>query len=224
VNELDPLEPAAPAAPEAGRAFPWPPGEDESILTAFTDTWRGATLSPTQFFRSLPRDGRIGPALLYYLPLGIAVAGAGLFWGLVLPSAEEMAALGGFGQLGGESGMDPVIEFLMSPLLLLFSLFVSAGVTHMMLALFGGAKHGLSTTVRVFAFAYSPNILGVVPYAGELVGWVWMIVIAIIGLREAHGTGTGRAAAAVLVPLTVALFLFAVAMFIAATTSILLPQ
>jgi hypothetical protein len=55
-----------------------------------------------------------------------------------------------------------------------------------MLLILRGATHGIGTTVRVFCYAYSPMIFGVVPVLGGLVGGIWMLVIAIIGLGAAH--------------------------------------
>ena len=78
-------------------------------------------------------------------------------------------------------------------------------------------QRGIATTVRVFAYAYSPALLAMVPRLGAFAGFVWMVVLAVIGLREAHRTSTGRALTAVLVPIVVALgFLVLAALLMAA--------
>lgn len=218
MNHEQPLDTATKPYP-LGR-FPWPPAEHDSILGAFADTWRGSALEPRRFFAALPPHRSIGPALLYYLPLGIAVAGAGLFWRLIGGGLGDMGPLSDLGIEG--SSMSPLIEFLTSPLVLLLSLFVSAGVTHLMLKMIGAPRRDVGTTVRVFAYAYSPQILGVIPWLGQVVGGVWMVVLAIIGLREAHRTTTMKAALAVLIPLAIALFFIFAAMLILATTSVLM--
>jgi hypothetical protein len=175
--------------------FPWPPADGASVVGAFVQTWQGATFQPTSFFRALPERASVGAAVLYYLPLGIIIAGAELFWSLVLaPAAPRDNML-----------PSPLVQFLLSPLLLLVSLFLSSLVTHALLAMFGAASRDYSTTTRVFAFAYSPMIFTVVPVLGTIVGFVWMVVCAIIGVREAHRTSTGRAAAAILIPVAFAL-------------------
>jgi hypothetical protein len=201
--------------------FPWPPAEGESIPAAYARTWRGAALEPRGFFQALPAHGSIGAALLYYLPLGILVSGAGLLWSLLRGSVdpEREVSLGGM-ELGA---MDPLLGFLLSPLLLLISLFVSAGVVHLLLRLFGGASRDYPFTTRVFAYAYSPQLLGVVPIVGTAVGFIWMVIVAIIGLREGHHTSTGRVLAAVLIPVLIGLFFVAVATFIARTGELLTP-
>lgn len=202
------------AAEPAG--FPWPPREDGSILSAFGETWKSATFDPGSFFRRLPTAHGTGPALLYYLVLGILLAGVALFWDMTgaftRPAGDEaLAAELGFGTI------DPIISFLLSPLLLLFALFVSAGVVHLLLLVFGGAGGGFGTTLRVFCYAYSPMILGVVPFLGTVVGGIWMLVLAIIGLREAHRTDGWKAAVSVLLPfvLLIGFVVFAVIMVMA---------
>lgn len=202
--------------------FPWPPGPGAPVVVALGETWKSSTFDPASFFRRMPREQGVGPALLYYLVVGILVAGASLFWDMTgvftRPAGDEaVAAEMGIGTL------DPVIGFLLSPLLLLFGLVLSAGVSHVLLLMFGGARNGFGVTLRVFCYAYSPMIFGVVPLLGALIGVVWMIVISIIGLREAHGTDGWKAALAVLLPfvLLVGLVVLA-ALFFAATVAAIL--
>jgi hypothetical protein len=201
--------------------FPWPPAEGESIPAAYGRTWYGASLQPQRFFAAMPAAGSVGHALLYYLPIGIVVAGTNLFWtmarGGVAP--EEEAVLGEM-PIGG--AMSPLLEFLFSPLILLISIFMAAGVTHLLLRLVGGANRDFGFTTRVFAFAYSPQLLGIVPVVGAVVGFIWMVVVAVMGLREGHRTTLFRAAVAVLIPVAIGLALVAVAAFVASTGNILL--
>jgi hypothetical protein len=204
VPENDIFETDTPTPPDSAHAgnaaFPWPPRPDDSVFEAWGRTWSGASLAPRPFFAALPRSGSLGAAVLYYLSIGIPVAGVQLFWSMlgggngddVVQAGNALAAWG------------PLVEFLISPIYLLVSLFLSAGVVHLMLKLFG-ATGGFGVTTRTFAFAYSPQILGIVPVAGAIAGFIWMVVVAIVGVREAHGTTTGRAAAAILIPLSIAL-------------------
>jgi hypothetical protein len=201
--------------------FPWPPTGDESIPSAFVRTWRGASLSPRQFFRALPATGSVGSALLYYLPLGIVVAAAQFAWVTVRAAvAPEREAVLGQVELGGS--LSPLLEFLFAPLLLLVSLFLAAGVVHLLLRLLGGAHRDYRFTTRVFAFAYSPQLVAIIPVIGAVIGFVWMVVVAIVGLQEGHGTTRGRAAAAVLIPVTIAMAFLAIFAFVARTGSLIL--
>lgn len=202
--ENDIFETDAPTPPDdtdsGAGAFPWPPRPDEPVFEAWGRTWSGASLAPRRFFAALPRTGSLGAAVLYYLSIGIPVAGVQLFWSMLGDGNGDEAV-----QVGNVlAAWGPLVDFLISPIYLLLSLFLSAGVVHLMLKLFG-ATGGFGVTARTFAFAYSPQILGIVPKAGPIAGFIWMVVVAIIGIREAHGTTTGRAAAAILIPLSIAL-------------------
>lgn len=208
---------------DAEPAFPWPPAGAESVVSAFGRTWTGAALQPRRFFRTLPGHGSMGAALLYCIPLGIAVAGARLFWTMVRGTAVvERDEVVGRVDLAGE--LSPLLQFLLSPLILVVSLFIAAAVVHVLLKAFGGANRDFGLTTRVFAFSYSPQILGVLPVAGDVIGFIWMVVVAIIGLREGHRTTTGRVLAAVLIPVSIGLFFMVVAAFIAATGSMVLTH
>lgn len=194
--------------------FPWPPSEEGPILTALAATWKGATFDPGRFFAATPRDRGTGAALVFYLALGILVAGVTLFW-------SSMAVLGTAGEPSfmadlGLEPLNPLVRFLLSPLILLFALFLSAGVVHVLLLIFDGATHGFGTTVRVFCYAYSPAIFGVVPIIGPLVGGIWSVVLAIIGLREAHEAAAWKPAVAVLVPFLGAVLLAFLMFFVLA--------
>ena len=198
--------------------FPWPPPEDGPILTAFGATWKGSTFDPGAFFAETPREKGTGAAVIYYLIIGMLVAGATLFWDtlpfLAAPPAEDTLAA----ELGFRA-MNPAIRFLLAPAVLLLALIISTAVVHVLLLIFDGAKHGFRTTVRVFCYAYSPAIFGVVPILGGLVGSIWSVVLVIIGLREAHETATWKPAVAVLVPFIGTLILLFVTMMAAFMTA-----
>jgi hypothetical protein len=209
-------EPAVESAAE--RTFPWPPAEGEPLTAALGQTWRGAALEPRTFYAAVPERASLGPTLVYYLIIGIAAAGASLFWSLlgVGVQGERDAVLG-----QSEFAVHPVVEFLLSPVLLILSLFLAAAVTHVLLKLFGGANRDFAFTTRILAFAYSPALLEVVPFVGVVLGFLWTVVVAIIGLREGHRTTTARAAAAVLIPVIIAGAIIALGAMLAMTGQLL---
>lgn len=137
--------------------------------------------------------------------VGVLAAGVNLFWGSVFEFAR-ISTLLGMPEAGQMSG---IVNFLLSPLLLILTLYVVAGITHAILTLMDAGNKGFNTTLRVFTYCYSPALFCVVPILGNLVALVWMSVLSIIGLREAHGTTSGKTATAVLAPCgCVALLLF----------------
>ena len=186
----------APDAPDI--AFPWPPAEGASVAAAFVQTWQAATFQPAALFRALPERASLGSALLYYLPLGIIIEGTELFWTIVRSRAEQDSTQSAVS--AANMSLPPVVTFLLSPIALILLLFLAAAATHGLLKLFGGANRDYLTTTRVFAFTSSPMIFSVVPLIGVFIGSICMVVIATIGVREAHRTSTGRAATAVLAP------------------------
>jgi len=187
--------------------FPWPPAEGTPVLEAFASTWRLVCFQPATFFRRMPREDHLGAAIAYYLVIGVAVAGVELFWNAVLGNVGVMSVL----FPDDRSRFGPVVEFLLSPIILLITLYLATGVCHFGLMLMRGARHGFETSTRVFAFAYSPAIFAAIPVAGNVVAFFWMTWLAITGLREAHQTDGARAAVAVLVPLFLLLCTMAVA-------------
>jgi hypothetical protein len=204
---------SAPPEPAAPEVFPWPPREGASAFDAFTTTWRESCFHPTSFFRRMPRSGSYGAVLTYYLVLGVVVAGIELFWRSVLGFSLSDRLMNDDG-----SRLNDIVRFLLSPLILILALYLVTGACHLMLLVLRGATHGFETSSRVFAFSYGPAIANVIPMLGGLIGFVWMTVLAIIGLREAHQTDGSKAAAAVLVPL----FLLFGLLFIAVLAAIVM--
>jgi hypothetical protein len=181
---------------ETPTGFPWPPAEGDSALGSLGVTWKSATFEPTRFFGALPRDSGTGAAIVYYLIIGLLVAGASLFWdmaGDVLGTGRDVVIADG-------PEISPVVGFLLSPLLLLIGLVLSAGLTHMILILVRGATGGFDTTLRVFAYAYSPMLFGVVPVVGAVAGAIWMLGVAMLGLAAAHAADRWKAVVAVGLP------------------------
>lgn len=201
------------AATDAGAArFPWPPPEGVSSLAALGETWKAATFEPRRFFALMPRTGGTGPAVLYYLIVGVLLSGVSLLWSMLAGRTDQEME-----QRGTElpiEALDPLVGFLLSPLMLLLALVLAAGITHLFLMLFGGARHGFATTTRVFCFAYSPMLFGVVPVLGTIVGTVWMVALAVIGLREAHESEGWQPVLAVLIPFILLIALVAIALFV----------
>jgi len=204
-------------------AFPWPPAEDASIPAAFIRTWTESLLRPTAFFRSLPVPGPIGGAFLYYLAIGIIVAAIDFAWRLGF-TIIGLSAVGAFPLLHElDLRFDfasPLLSFLFAPLGLLIGIGIAFPVIHVGLVISGGARRGAGTTFRTLCYAYSPALLGIIPVFGRLVGAVWMIVTAIIGLREAHRTDGWRAAFAVLAPIAIVFALGALLVFLGAILAI----
>lgn len=64
--------------------------------------------------------------------------------------------------------------------------------------LFGGTSD-LGQMLRVIGYAHAPLALGIVPGIGSVVGAIWMLVAAVVAIREGHDFTTGKAVGTVIV-------------------------
>jgi hypothetical protein len=169
----------------------------------------------------MPRENDYGSVLVYYLIVGVVAAGVQLFWHTVLGGfgtrLQSMIMPAGY----TAARSNGVVDFLLSPIFLLVTLYFVSGVCHVVLLMMRGAENGFATTSRVFAFSYSPALLMVVPVLGNFAAFIWMIVLAIAGLREAHQTDGAKAAVAVLVPVFLALLMVILGVILALTMGLL---
>lgn len=197
---------AGAAAPEPAEGPP--PWEDPgaSLPENFIATWRESVFEPGRFFPRVPWEASLPRPVLYLLIVMVIAAFFNLWW-----SALGVAAPLALGVTGQEAGMGrgaaALVEFFISPFAALFSLAISTLVFHFF-ALFLAPQHrGLGATARVICYASGPAVFSIVPILGQLVGFVWGLVLTVVGVREAHRTTTGRAAAIVLLPLGILLAL-----------------
>lgn len=189
--------------------FPWPPGPGESAVIALGRTWREAMFAPASFFRRMPADGSLGAAVVYFLVIGVLGSGIQLFWDMLALTLMGPAAEGSaWAFFLPTSAGDSLISFFFAPLLMLGILFVGAAVTHALLKLMSAAGGRYGTTVRVFSYGQSAQLLLIVPVAGVFIAAVWSFVLSVIGLREAHRTTTAKAVLALLLPAFAVFFFF----------------
>ena len=90
---------------------------------------------------------------------------------------------------------------ILTPFILIASLFIWAGILHLLLMMVRGAKNGFEATFRVVSYSVGAYVFLMIPFCGAIISALWTIVIAIIGLKEAHETTGGKASFAVLFPL-----------------------
>ncbi len=208
----------APPPPTYGPVPPAPPGgqqppgqppqaplpwEDPQLpfFEALFETVKLFVTRPEEAFRRMAPSGSLGRPILYAVIVGWIGVAVSQLYGL----AMQGMFLGFMPGMQSMKGLAFPFIFLLgfiilSPLLLVIGLFISSLIVHLCLMIVGGAERGLDTTLRVLAYAYTAQLAGVVPMVGGLVSIVWIIVLQIIGLAEAHHTTRSKAAAAVLLP------------------------
>ena len=188
---------------------PWENREQLGFMGAYVETTRQVLLEPAGFFTRMPTRGGIGAPLVYGLLTAFVAIIVATIYQVVFSSVMGSWAAG----LQGEDspldkmlpflghGVGLVFQLLLAPVFALVSLFVFSALLHLFLMIFGGAKEGFEASFRVLCYAQATQLVQIVPICGGLIASVWLLVVLIIGLSEAHKTSRGTAAAAVLVPI-----------------------
>jgi hypothetical protein len=173
----------------------------EGFIGAFLKTIREALFSPTRFFKKVATGEGYWTPLIYGIITGIIGRFADFFWAWLVvipflpPSIRNFLAISYTFAL--------VIIIFSMPLWVAFSILLWSGITHFCLIIVRGSKKGFEGTFRAISYSYSARLFHIVPFIGSTIGFVYRIVLAIIGVREAHGITTGRALIAILLPLIV---------------------
>ncbi len=204
-----------PAQPPAGgRPSPFAERATRGFLPAWLETFKLVALQPADFFR-LVRTDQPGAAVLFGVVSSVV--------GAVLAGLYNVATIGGsiealqkfpagndmqrrfvdlyLGWLQDGTFSKVLLgQVVLSPLLALIGIYLSAGVIHLVLMLFKGTPRGFDATLTVVAYASGLGILNGVPVCGSLVAQLWWLVVVIIGLDAAQRCGLGKSTAAVLAP------------------------
>jgi hypothetical protein len=202
--------PGAPAA-EAGErvGLPWDHRGQIGFFAAFAETVWLVLFNPGEAFARMRTSGGLADPLLYNLVGGwFGAICAGIY--LVIMTRLQPPPAGATGMRAlfpftPEAAMQELKIFIfMGPVIVTVTTMIFAGIAHLFLMLAGGANKSFMVTLRVFCFSYgSAQLLQIIPFCGNLMGGIWMLVCCMIGLAVAHGTSMGRSVAAV------ALFFFA---------------
>lgn len=96
---------------------------------------------------------------------------------------------------------------LLLPFILALSLLFWAVVYHAFLRVLGG-RHRFETTLRVVSYVYgSTSLLQIFPVFGGVIGFVYSVILSVIGFMRMQEVSKPKAIAAVVVPLLIMLFL-----------------
>ena len=173
---------------------PWESGE--GFLSAFFRTTGGALFSPTRFFKKISIGEGYWTPLIYGLITGIIGKGAAILW-LWLFVAQ-------FIPLGRLPYNFSILQFIIPlPFQQAIAIFVIGAIIHFCLMIVGGNNNGYKTTFRAISYSYSAQLFNIIPFIGSLIGFIYWIILFILGVREGHGISTGKAVLAVLLPVIV---------------------
>lgn len=190
-------------APSPGRArTAWEEPSTRWTIKGLLSSLKGSLFAPADFFRGMNVTGGITDPLLFALITGMAGWMIYYFWQIVLHDPlSSYIPLKGASDFDALRGSGIVAAAVFTPFILIASLFIWSGVLHLLLMMVRGAKNGFEATFRVVSYSMGAYVFLMVPFCGAIISAPWSIVLAIIGLKEAHGTTGGKASFAVLLPL-----------------------
>lgn len=169
----------------------------------FTDLWQtfgSVLISPTAFFGRIKEPGGLKNSIAFGILLGSIGTMFYIFW-LFFLNTEYLVKIINNTPSSISLNQLFIILIIISPLLVLLSIFITTIILHVFLFILRGANNGFEATLKVSSYTKATNIFAVVPFIGGIIGWVWSIVITVIGLREIHETSTLKALFTVLLPL-----------------------
>ncbi|MFZ0448795.1 MAG: YIP1 family protein [Desulfatiglandaceae bacterium] len=185
---------------------PWEDRADHGLWQGFLQTFKQVCFSPETFFKNLTYGGGKKEPLA----LGVLTGSIGnmlsFFW--------QSLFLGGLMILGLSFfsthyvGLIFLLMMLVIPLMVAVGIFVYSGVLHLLLLMVRGGGNGFEATFRVVSYSQVVQVLGVIPFIGGLIGWIWRLIIQVIGLREIHETSYLRVIMAFLIPVFLFIVLF----------------
>ncbi|MBD3162067.1 MAG: hypothetical protein GF346_07205 [Candidatus Eisenbacteria bacterium] len=207
-RESERLEPEPPEpGPSAGDPIPWEMGDRLGITPRAIWTVALAFREVDDFFRRIARGVSVFPALTFGLliyaiaSLVEAIYGALLWAGLgdnvreflaSVPGAEPGMEMPGAGDIFSSHG----VAILFYPLFA----FLWSWVVHLFLRMFGNPARGMTDTFRIVNYSIAPLVLTVIPICGNLIGWIWVVLLSVRGLIRNQEMEGSSALLAVLIP------------------------
>ena len=167
--------------------IPWESGE--GFISAFFRTTRDVLFSPTQFFKRVGNGEGYWAPLIHGVIIGIIGFGGSLLWQWFILS--QWVPFQRFSDLPYSSYFTLLTIAL--PLVVAFFIFFCSVLAHLSLMIVGGNKKGFQTTFRAVSYSLSGSLLGIIPFIGSTIGFIYMLILTILGTREGHGISTGRA-------------------------------
>jgi hypothetical protein len=195
------LEAGGVAVEGQGEKAPWERRAELGVVAAWFQTIKAVMSSPSTFFE------RLDKSVTTYECLWVPVINQTLVgisaWLVQLTLVGAMGYVaptkpGQFDPMMFFAGGLGFLQVVIAPFAAVISVFIAAGLTHLCLAVTKNARASFHQTMRGVCYAQSPGVLGVIPFVGGLVGFVWMVVAQIFMVIKIHRTSGGMAALAVL--------------------------
>jgi len=191
---------------EKRHATPWERRSELGLWRGIKQTLKSVVFSPRNIFSTMPVRGGWREPLAFGLLVGSISTMVAFFWEFMIATSGFIKPLYGVSIPVGSPIVFLSFIFL-SPLWVTIDLFASSFIIHVLLLLVRGGKNGFEATFRVVAYAQATKLWNIIPFVGSPIGWVWRIIVQIIGLKEAHEIGYVRIFVAFLIPLALLLLI-----------------
>jgi len=176
---------------------PWESGE--GFIWGFLRTARESLFYPTRFFKKTAAGEGYWSAFIYAMITGIIG-----FGGTILSQSFLFSQWFPIRPLPTLSyTIYFIIITIILPFMVVLTLLIGSGVTHLCLMIVGGNKKGFQSTFRAVSYSFSGYLFGIIPLIGSTIGGIYTLILTIFGVREGHGISTGKAVLAVLLPIIV---------------------
>jgi hypothetical protein len=176
---------------------PWESGE--GFIAAFLRTTQEVLFSPTKFFKKVAAGEGYWSPFIFAMIAGIIGCGVALLWQWLFLSEMVPSQI----RSVTTYSLFLIFAIISIPFLITFSIVVGSGVTHLCVMIVGGNRKGLQATFRAISYSHSAMLFYIVPVIGGFVGFIYFLILAILGVREGHAISTGKAVLGVLLPLIV---------------------
>ena len=159
--------------------------------------------SPKTFFLEY-RDADLKRPLMFGLLTGSIGTMFSMFWQFLI-MAKKFPLFLDILQKSSIGSIDLIIfiGFLFLPIIVLTGILIYSLLIHIFLYLMGAGKKGLAKTFTVICYSQAPKIFCFIPMIGGIVGFVWRIIIQIIGLKYLHETTYLRVIIAFMIPVSI---------------------
>ena len=165
----------------------WERAEGQAPVTTAVASVKQVLSTPSATFAQLPAEGGFTKPLFFYVLTAWTSSGTALAYQLMAALINPSMV---FGEVAISTSMMVgifvgLLFFL--PVILIFGLYVSAGLFHLALLMTRGANKPFEATFRALAYAQgSASVLQFVPLCGGYIYPALSIVYSVIALREVH--------------------------------------
>jgi hypothetical protein len=188
----------------------WEDREHVGFFEALWKTWVESVFNPDKFFSNLPFKGGLGSPILYALILlwitqivdsVYRLLFANYWLALFRDYFSQYSQYYNFEFGAGVSLLSFFLRIIIAPAFIIIAIFIISGIYHVICMIFGWAKRDFEATLRAIAYSTGPAIISIIPFCGAPIGWIWSLVLAIIGLKHMQKTSGGKATFVILLPI-----------------------